>query len=152
MSKPSAGAAEIKVEETPAVRNNATNADSEEDGAMKIQLPNNNLTGEYTVIVQIDPEDSTTLDFTGAAGAIGRMEADERGGEECDVCCGGSVIVPCGCIRDSILTCVFSFSHFGFQRLSVSRKHLPMCHGSRPLRRSKPQLSKQIPQGRRHCQ
>jgi hypothetical protein len=78
MSKSTAGAAEIKVEETPAVRNNATNADSEEDGAIKIQLPNNNLAGEYTAIVQIDPEESTTLDFTGAAGAIGRMEADER--------------------------------------------------------------------------
>jgi hypothetical protein len=66
----------------PSVRNNATNADSpEEDGAMKIILPNNNLSGEYTVLVQIDPDDSTTLDFTGISGAIGRMEADERGGE-----------------------------------------------------------------------
>lgn len=36
--------------------------------------------GECTVLVQIDPEDSSTLDFTGATGAIGRMEADDLGG------------------------------------------------------------------------
>jgi hypothetical protein len=33
-----------------------------------------------TVMVQMDPQDAATLDFEGVAGAIGRFEADDRGG------------------------------------------------------------------------
>ena len=37
--------------------------------------------GECAVLVQIDPQDATLLDFEGAAGAIGRFETEETGGE-----------------------------------------------------------------------
>lgn len=41
--------------------------------------------GECTVIVQIDPEDSTALEFAGATGAVGRMETDDQGSKWPDV-------------------------------------------------------------------
>ncbi len=57
-----------------------SNDDAED--RLPIVLPNTlNSNGECTIIVQIDPEDSSTLDFAGASGAIGRMEADPNEGE-----------------------------------------------------------------------
>ena len=59
-------------------------SDEKNGDRMKIVLPNslyNNSNGECTLLVQIDPEDSSKLDFTGAVGAIGRMEADSTGGK-----------------------------------------------------------------------
>jgi hypothetical protein len=43
--------------------------------------PNFGSNGEYTLLVQIDPEDSASLDFTGAVGAIGRLETVAEGGK-----------------------------------------------------------------------
>ena len=37
--------------------------------------------GECSLLVQIDPQDSTRLDFEGQTGAIGRFEAEDNGGE-----------------------------------------------------------------------
>ena len=37
--------------------------------------------GECTVLLQIDPEDASTLDMEGVSGAIGRLEVDGDGGE-----------------------------------------------------------------------
>lgn len=37
--------------------------------------------GDCTVLLQIDPENATTLDMEGASGAIGRLEVDGDGGE-----------------------------------------------------------------------
>ncbi|GAX25237.1 hypothetical protein FisN_5Lh319 [Fistulifera solaris] len=53
---------------------------SDED-QMKILFPTGigQSSGECTVLVQINPEDASTLDFTGATGAIGRLEADDTG-------------------------------------------------------------------------
>jgi hypothetical protein len=54
---------------------------SDED-QMKILFPTGigQSSGECTVLVQINPEDASTLDFTGATGAIGRLETDDTGG------------------------------------------------------------------------
>jgi hypothetical protein len=52
--------------------------------AFDIILPPNlvsNTNGECTVLVQIDPDDAAALDFTGAVGAVGRMEADDERGK-----------------------------------------------------------------------
>lgn len=61
----------------------STNSGGSEEG-MKVVLPNslfsNNNSGECTILVQIDPKDCSTLDFAGATGAIGRLEADSNGG------------------------------------------------------------------------
>lgn len=35
--------------------------------------------GECSMLVQIEPQDATLLDFEGASGAIGRFESDENG-------------------------------------------------------------------------
>lgn len=40
-----------------------------------------NSNGECTVLVQLDPQDAVTLDYEGVSGAIGRFEADDRGGK-----------------------------------------------------------------------
>jgi hypothetical protein len=37
--------------------------------------------GECSLMVQIDPQDATRLDFEGQTGAIGRFESDDSGGE-----------------------------------------------------------------------
>jgi hypothetical protein len=37
--------------------------------------------GECTILVQLDPQDAVTLDYEGVSGAIGRFEADDRGGK-----------------------------------------------------------------------
>lgn len=39
-----------------------------------------NIRGECTVLVQIDPQDASTLALDGAVGAVGRLETDEDGG------------------------------------------------------------------------
>ena len=52
--------------------------------AFDIILPPNlvsNTNGECTVLVQIEPDDAAALDFTGAVGAVGRMEADDERGK-----------------------------------------------------------------------
>jgi hypothetical protein len=36
--------------------------------------------GECTVMIEVDPEDAALLDYEGISGAIGRFEADDRGG------------------------------------------------------------------------
>ena len=36
---------------------------------------------ECTVLVQVNPEDASTLDFHGAGGAVGRFEVNENAGE-----------------------------------------------------------------------
>lgn len=52
---------------------------SPSDGEVPLILPNGITTnGEYTILVQIDPED--TLDFTGATGAVGRFEVEDEEG------------------------------------------------------------------------
>ena len=38
-------------------------------------------TGECSVLIEIDHNDATLLDFEGASGAIGRFEANENGRE-----------------------------------------------------------------------
>jgi len=54
---------------------------TKEQARLPIILPNAlNNNGECTVLVQIDPADSSTLDFVGATGAIGRIEADSNEG------------------------------------------------------------------------
>lgn len=35
--------------------------------------------GECSILVQVEPEDTTILDFEGSSGAIGRFEADDSG-------------------------------------------------------------------------
>lgn len=40
-----------------------------------------NSNGECTILVQLDPHDAATLDYEGVSGAIGRFEADDRGGK-----------------------------------------------------------------------
>lgn len=57
-------------------------AEQNDEDNMNILFPTgfNQSNGECTVLVQIDPNDSSTLDFTGATGAIGRLEADDIGG------------------------------------------------------------------------
>ena len=37
--------------------------------------------GECTVMIEVDPEDAALLDYEGISGAIGRFEADDRGGK-----------------------------------------------------------------------
>ena len=37
--------------------------------------------GECTVMIEVDPEDAALFDYEGISGAIGRFEADERGGK-----------------------------------------------------------------------
>lgn len=63
--------------------NTAVMSEPNDEENMKILFPANLSNGECTVLVQIDPEDASTLDFTGATGAIGRLEADDTGGT-CD--------------------------------------------------------------------
>ena len=65
-------------EDAKAPPNNNNNSSSNDD-SMNIILPNNS-SGECTILVQIDPQDSSTLDFVGGTGAIGRLEADDTGG------------------------------------------------------------------------
>jgi hypothetical protein len=55
-----------------------------DEDQMKILFPTGIGPGECTVLVQINPEDALTLDFTGATGAIGRLEADDTGGTSRD--------------------------------------------------------------------
>lgn len=60
---------------------------SDEEGGIDIVIPSSLLgigapgstARECTVLVQIDPEDASTLDFHGASGAVGRFEADDEG-------------------------------------------------------------------------
>ena len=40
----------------------------------------NSSGNECTLLVQVDTNDATTLDFHGASGAIGRFEANDEGG------------------------------------------------------------------------
>ena len=55
---------------------------NEAEDRLSILLPNAlRNQGECTLLVQIDPKDSSTLDFEGATGAIGRIEADPSEGE-----------------------------------------------------------------------
>ena len=42
-------------------------------------LTESTTTGECSILVQIEPQDATLLDFEGASGAIGRFESDENG-------------------------------------------------------------------------
>ena len=37
--------------------------------------------GECSLLLQLDPDDAATLDYTGLSGAIGRLEADDHGGK-----------------------------------------------------------------------
>jgi hypothetical protein len=58
------------------------NVTLEDYDAYDIVLPPNLMhscsnSGECTVLVQIDPNDAYNLDFTGAVGVVGRMEADD---------------------------------------------------------------------------
>lgn len=69
-------------------RKSATKQVAWEDyDAYDIVLPSNLINisnGECTLLVQIDPDDAVTLDFTGAMGAVGRMEADDDRGKTKD--------------------------------------------------------------------
>jgi hypothetical protein len=49
--------------------------------SLELLLPSSlgNATGDCTVLVQIDPEDSATLDFEGSTGAVGRFQVDDQG-------------------------------------------------------------------------
>lgn len=38
--------------------------------------------GECSLMVQIDPQDATRLDFEGQTGVVGRFESDDTGGEQ----------------------------------------------------------------------
>jgi len=56
-----------------------------ENTFIDILLPSNsgNAFAECSILVQIDPDESNDLDFVGATGAVGRLEADGSGGEFC---------------------------------------------------------------------
>jgi hypothetical protein len=55
----------------------------ENDDSFDIIFPHQlGSNGECTILVQIDPQDSAALDFTGATGAIGRLETDNEGGKK----------------------------------------------------------------------
>jgi hypothetical protein len=44
-------------------------------------MAENSISGECSILIQIEPQDAALLDFEGASGAIGRFESDEKGGE-----------------------------------------------------------------------
>ena len=55
------------------------------DDPIDLILPSNvgsALSGECTVMIEVDPSDAALLDYEGMSGAIGRLEADETGGKE----------------------------------------------------------------------
>jgi hypothetical protein len=74
----------------------ATNTDADDnddDDDVDIMIPLSlQMTGtssggnDCTLLVQVDPEDVSTLDFHGASGAVGRFEVHEHDGE-CFVNC-----------------------------------------------------------------
>ena len=58
------------------------------DESMGVVLASNwNPSGECTVLIQIDPEDSAALELEGSQGVVGRIETDEQGGTDSLVVC-----------------------------------------------------------------
>jgi hypothetical protein len=82
----------------PASTSSSRKSVSPEDSSTKVEndsfdviLPasfGGGIAGECTVMIEVNPEDAALLDYEGISGAIGRFEADHRGGKFC-CCCGG---------------------------------------------------------------
>lgn len=103
------------------------------DESLNVVLPRSwNQSGECTIIIQIDPSDSTSLDLEGTQGAVGRMETDEEGGmlftsrRSTVTCCHIAMKVF---LRQPI---VFLRSYTGSKGETIQRKNFPRtdCHAS----------------------
>ena len=71
-----------KIKEAVSVGSNSTDANN--DGGIDLKIPLSLLmtgtstgSNECTVLVQVCPDDASTLDFHGAAGAVGRFEVND---------------------------------------------------------------------------
>lgn len=49
-----------------------------DSSCLDVLLPTSSSAGECSILIQIEPQDAELLDFEGAAGAIGRFEAEEH--------------------------------------------------------------------------
>jgi hypothetical protein len=111
--------ASVSTQHPTPVESAAIEIDDSFDIILPHQLGSN---GECTILVQIDPQDSAALDFTGATGAIGRLETDNEGGKR------RGLFKRHGIVKSSFVylhTRTFHvLSHSRFKGMSVSRTDL----------------------------
>lgn len=64
-------------------KDDSTSSNTPDNDTFDVILPpllGSGNAGECTVMIEVDPEDAALLDYEGISGAIGRFEADDRGG------------------------------------------------------------------------
>jgi hypothetical protein len=102
-------------------------------------LTESTTTGECSILVQIEPQDATLLDFEGASGAIGRFESDENGSayltSEACICClscssfyiAVAVVVPTNKTHHTFAHAI-NDSHFRLEGLPIRRNDSPRTY------------------------
>ena len=87
-------------------------------------------TMDCTLMVEVSPQDASTLDYEGVTGAIGRFEANEHGGKSSLGYLDLSDIVLYCFMRPFLTVTVAIHSHCGFEGPSISGQHIARTYSA----------------------